>query len=260
MKKCSYCGRENPDEAMHCSGCGQDEFKVEIPSVIPASAKIKTEYNPHIQKYLSLRFLIAICVWLAVSGISIYVAWQNTNHQTVNGWDEKWITSHQLKNMGQAVIVFRGKFNFNPTNFEQLQKMTNEVPEMDMWFHEGFTDGWHHPFIFSDENKNCLVISYGRDGKPGGKGIDCDLTSDNPYPNEASPTFSQFWNNKRFEGMIDWSFICGGLAALLSLLTVRVPNLNKRGITILVLSLCATLIGAFFVTTIITALHIPSGH
>jgi hypothetical protein len=21
MKKCSYCGRENPDEATHCSGC-----------------------------------------------------------------------------------------------------------------------------------------------------------------------------------------------------------------------------------------------
>jgi len=53
-----------------------------------------------------------------------------------------------IKNMGQAVIAFRKKFNFNPTNFEQLQEMTNEVPEMDMRFPEGFTDGWHHPFNF----------------------------------------------------------------------------------------------------------------
>ncbi len=26
MKTCSYCGRENPDDAPNCSGCGQDEF------------------------------------------------------------------------------------------------------------------------------------------------------------------------------------------------------------------------------------------
>jgi hypothetical protein len=27
MKECSYCGRENPDDAANCSGCGLDEFK-----------------------------------------------------------------------------------------------------------------------------------------------------------------------------------------------------------------------------------------
>jgi len=27
MKKCSYCGRENPDNASNCSGCGLDEWE-----------------------------------------------------------------------------------------------------------------------------------------------------------------------------------------------------------------------------------------
>jgi|SRR5579859_705327 len=27
MKACAYCGRENADEAVHCSGCGTEEFK-----------------------------------------------------------------------------------------------------------------------------------------------------------------------------------------------------------------------------------------
>lgn len=27
MKTCSYCGRENPDDAPNCSGCGLDEFE-----------------------------------------------------------------------------------------------------------------------------------------------------------------------------------------------------------------------------------------
>lgn len=260
MKKCSYCGRENPDDAPYCSGCGQNEFKTEALPAIPASAEIKIENKPNAQKHLQLRVLIAFGVGIIISTISIYVAWQNTNHQTVNGWDEQWMTTHALKNMDKAIIAFQKKYNFAPTNFEQLQGMTNEVLEMDMWFPEGFVDGWHHPFIFSNEGTSYLIISYGRDGKSGGKGIDCDLTSVNPYPNESSPTFLQFWNNKRFDGMIDWSFICGVLAALLSLFTVRISNLTKRGLVIHIINLCIIFIGVLIVTIIITALHIPTGH
>lgn len=258
MKKCNYCGRENPDDATHCSGCGTQEFKIEVPPTMPISASDKKENQPVIQKNFPLRFFIAGCVWLVISGLSLYVAWQQANHSIA--WDRQWETRHQLENMGKAIIAFQEKFHSSPTNFEQLHGMTNEVPEMEMWFPEGFTDGWQHPFIFQNTGTNSLIVSYGADGKPGGIGIDCDLTSDNPRPKESSPTFTQFWGNKECEDMIDWSFICGGLAALLSLLTVRVPNLTKRGIIILVLSLCATLVGAFFITIIITGLHIPSGH
>jgi|SRR6516162_8997788 hypothetical protein len=31
MKTCAYCGRDNPDDALHCSGCGTDNF-VAVPS------------------------------------------------------------------------------------------------------------------------------------------------------------------------------------------------------------------------------------
>jgi hypothetical protein len=113
----------------------------------------------------------------------------------------------------------------------------------------------NHPFF-----NGLLVTSLGRDGQLGGRGPDADLTSKNPKPKESLPTFSQFLANERFHGMIVSSIVCGALAVFLSLLTVRIPDLGKRGITILVLSLCATLIGTLFVTIIITALHIPSGH
>src|SRR5580765_5042077 len=36
MKKCTYCGRENQDDAFHCSGCGTNEFKPG-PGAQPAS-------------------------------------------------------------------------------------------------------------------------------------------------------------------------------------------------------------------------------
>jgi hypothetical protein len=257
MKKCSYCGRENADEATHCRECGT-EFAVEIPPKIPTDAKDKNENRPAAQRHLPLRLLIAGCIWLVVSGISLHVARQQAIHSIA--WWQQWQTQRELKDMVKAITAYQQKFNVVPNTFEQLRTMTNDVPEMEYYSEDGFVDGWRRPFIFSNEETNCLIISYGGDGKPGGKGIDCDLTSDNPHPKESSPTFAQFFDNKACKGMIDSSFICGGLAALVSLFTVRVPNLKKRGLIILVLSLCATLISTFFVTTIITALHIPSGH
>ena len=32
MKECAYCGRENDDQAVHCSECGTDEFKTDAPA------------------------------------------------------------------------------------------------------------------------------------------------------------------------------------------------------------------------------------
>ena len=46
MKECSYCGRENEDNATHCSGCGLDEFV----SKTPAQPK-QTETEQEPRKY-----------------------------------------------------------------------------------------------------------------------------------------------------------------------------------------------------------------
>jgi ribosomal protein L40E len=35
MKECAYCGGENDDAAVRCSGCGTDEFKTEVPVEAP---------------------------------------------------------------------------------------------------------------------------------------------------------------------------------------------------------------------------------
>ncbi len=259
MKKCSYCGRENPDEAMNCSGCGQNEFKVEAPPVVPSPTEIEIKNKPAKQKNLLLRVLIAVSVGIIISTISIYVAWANSGNASA-GWWEQWETQRALKDMGQAAAAYQEQYKVVPNTFEQLKMMTNAIPEMGFWSFRGFTDGWQHPYVISNEGTNCLIISYGHDGKPGGKGIDYDLTSKNPRPKEAWPTFAQFWENERFNGMIGSSIVCGILAGFLSLLTVRIPNLNKRGIIILVFSLCATLVGTLFVTVMITAVHVPSGH
>ena len=45
MKKCTYCGRENDDEAVQCPQCGMDEFRsgTETDSPIPSAEATVTE-------------------------------------------------------------------------------------------------------------------------------------------------------------------------------------------------------------------------
>jgi type II secretory pathway pseudopilin PulG len=210
-----------------------------------------------------LRVFIAMGVGIVISSISIYVAWQNAGDAPA-AWRDQSETRMFLREIDQGIILYQQQSNALPNSLEQLHAFTNND---NMYFLQnfienngGFIDAWHHPFIYSKEGTNFLVTSYGRDGKPGGRGPDADLTDKKPRPSETWPTFSQFLGNERFHGIIVSSIVCGILAGLLSFLTVRVPGLTRRGMTILALSLLATLLGTFFVTFIITAVHVPSGH
>jgi hypothetical protein len=64
MKKCLYCGAENPDDAARCSNCGQTEF---AGSVSEGTGQL----------FIVRRISLGALVWSIITGISLYVAWQN---------------------------------------------------------------------------------------------------------------------------------------------------------------------------------------
>ena len=204
--------------------------------------------------------LIAAFVGLVISGISLRTACRQSAHSFA--WPEQWVTEFKLREIGKAVFAYQQASNACPGNFDQLQPIGQTFSDLQDYFRNSndFVDGWGHSLVFSKEGTNCLVMSYGQDGKPGGIGIDCDLTTEHPLPIESVPTFRQFWASDRTRDMITWCFICGAMAGVLSFWTVRNPNFTKRGLILLGLSLAATIIGTIFVAAIITALHVPSGH
>ncbi len=256
MKKCAYCGRENPDDATQCCECGTQGFAV------GTSSQLSEQERRIRRTKILVRVLIAIGVWLAVSGISIYNDWLDT-YKSDLAWFEQLRTQYALKDINALILEYHQKSNAIPRTLDEIRSIaTTGNVRTSIGFKDDGTidDGWNRPFLFSSDATNCLVTSYGRDGKPGGIGVDCDLTSKNPTPNESLPTFDQFLHNERVQGMIKSSLVCGVLAAILSFLTVRVPDFNRRGMIVLGLSLCVTLIGTLLVTAIITALHVPSGH
>jgi hypothetical protein len=226
----------------------------EFSPVVSATA-IKPERRLAVA-HIVVRVLVASLVWLAVSGLSLYVAWQNARQPDVSR--DQSFTRLRLKRINESIAEFRQRFNMAPLSIAQLLAMTNGVPSSDT--QAEFIDGWNRPFLFSSDGTNCLITSYGRDGKPGGVGLDCDLTSSNWKPRESLPTFQQFLHDLPTRGMIMSCLVCGGIAFLLSLFTFKAEELTDMRLLTLAMTLVATVLGATTVAVIISALHIPSGH
>jgi hypothetical protein len=122
-------------------------------------------------------------------------------------------------------------------------------------------DAWGHRFLYSVKEGHPVVTSYGRDGKPGGVGFDCDLSSDDkPLPTENMPTFSQFLLHPAAKGIVSACLACGVLAFLVSLGTVNPVALHGWAIPSLIIKLAFTILGALFVAFIMSIAEIPNYH
>jgi hypothetical protein len=206
---------------------------------------------------IAFRLVVSIAVWITVSAVSIHVAWRQAQESHYSRY-EQWRTQITLHEIDRAVSEYRRMSNLLPVSLGQLQVLTND--QLPFGNDGSLIDGWQRPFRYQTDGTNWLVTSYGRDGQLGGEGLDYDLTSKDPNPKGAMPTFSQFIHDMRTGNMIPSCIICGGLAFLLSFFTVKLPKPEVRSYLAMALILGATLVGAIWVASIITLLHIPTGH
>lgn len=252
MKKCAYCGRDNPDDAEICRVCGERNFG-DSPAVSEPGGSGFAQFGQ-----LLFRVLVSILVWAAVSGLSLYVAWENGAAAPSAAY-EQWRTQRDLRQLGQDLSEYRQRFHAAPGSLAQLLAMTNAVPSAEE--SPLSLDGWGRPFLFTSDGTNCLVTSLGRDGQRDGHGLDCDLTTQDPRPRGAFPTLRQFlFEMPKTRPMIRVCLLCGGLAFLLCLFRARMPELTGPGLVLAGLKLGAIIVAALLVTILISSLHIPSGH
>lgn len=252
MKKCEYCGFENEDDAVACPRCGQQAFtepKMSADAVLTGA---------NLRKFMP-RLLAAAAIGLIVAGISIYVAWGNAADGNDCRW-EQYLTQLTLKSFADSIAAYRQKFGVSPQSLEDLGKIDlQKIPE---YFQLGDKDhpidGWRNPLVLSTNPTNLVVTSYGRDGKPGGIGLNYDLSTENLYPREARPTFQQFLYDMPTGGMILSCLVSGGFASLLSFFIVKVPELDRTAMIKLAFKLIVMVLAAVFMATIIASLHIPA--
>jgi general secretion pathway protein G len=165
------------------------------------------------------RLFIASLVGLTVCCIAIGVVWRSGFPAALRA--RQIATSAQIVHIDEAVQAFRQATGSLPKSLADLGDIGLDPDDVRF-------DVWGHPIIYSEDNGSYIVRSLGRDGKPGGQGLDSDLSASTPHPPEAYPTLYQFLFELPTGGMIAACVFCGSLAIVLTLYLVRAARPDAR--------------------------------
>lgn len=122
-------------------------------------------------------------------------------------------------------------------------------------------DKWGRPFMYTVDGDKYLVLSYGRDGKPGGDGLDCDLSSDDICPARAQVPLRQFLFDVPSGGMVQVCAITGFFAFLLSLVVIKPADVCRAQAMVVAAKAVLMMSAAVAISVIIVMLHfVAAGH
>ncbi len=116
-------------------------------------------------------------------------------------------------------------------------------------------DGWQRPLVYRVENERFELLSYGKDGQPGGIGFDADIYSDQLTSRDHLPTFRQF-NSAWGVGGIKGVCLLSGIFVFLLFFSYDKNRHHRPAL----LTLFVTAIFSVFAAVVISMLHLPSGH
>ncbi len=208
---------------------------------------------------IGIRIAIATNVGVIVAAIALVVAWRDSGDMS-EVRPEQWATRQAMGEIDGLIQIYRNATKTLPRSLEGLRRSDES------WVHfqrneRGVPlDGWGRPFLYSTDGGKYVITSLGRDDKPGGIGLDCDLSSTDEWPKEAVPTFSQFLVHPVARGIVSACLACGVLAFLVSLVTVNPPALHGWAIPSLIVKLAFTILGALFIAFIMSIAEIPNYH
>jgi general secretion pathway protein G len=191
-----------------------------------------------------------------VTILALLSAWQGLGaHENFQYQQPR--TRRLLRRIDSAIRSYMEKTGKPPSTLGELEALKGGSYPVDP--DGAVRDGWNQPFRYSVDGGKYLVVSYGRDGKPGGRGLDCDLTSADPDPPRALPTFSQFLFDLPTGGVVWTSVFSGVVVFLLAFFTIKKDLYAGMPHTI-VIKLVVMAIAAVLFASFISVLHIPTGH
>jgi len=223
------------------------------------------------------RLVVSLAVALAVLAIPCDVAYQQYWGSAARIPQE--VTLVDIAKVRKAIEAYRHERHSLPKTLRGLPPAENEYVHVD---ESGVPfDWWRRPLHYWTNGNHYRVTSYGRDGKPGGVGFDCDLSSDDlgtqqtpttswwslaKLPKQARPTFGQFLSDRgerNIQGSTGMILVCalGGMAAfVLSIREIGVPMSRGEAPTRRWVRLLIAIGGTLSMALVIAAVHVPSGH
>lgn len=186
------------------------------------------------------RFIAAVMTGMVVFGLASVSAWYEFSTSSyVNYHASPQTLNHVVELLGEHI-----------TQHGSLPPTLDDLPGDGV-----YTDSWNRPFHYKVNGNTFELISYGRDGVPGGVGYDADMTPQS-LPEAHKPTYLQFLTDPLAHAMIATCLLGGLFAGAIVVWRPRRRRHRRNRKMQLVLPLLATLV----VTILIAALHIPSGH
>jgi len=217
------------------------------------------------EKPKSYRFQIASTAGIIVAFLSTIAAWlqwgrlDNVRYAQAD-------TKFDLRHAARAVEEYREQEGKLPDDWSDLEipfdtdgpyKSYHIVhPELGT-----LHDCWDRPIEYTTDGETFQLKSFGQDGKPGGRGLDYDLTHDNLNASESFPTYYQFLFECSTEGILITSCLASGIITFfMTLVIAESKRLYRKKAIRIIIDFAITAIGALVVALILSILHIPTGH
>jgi len=210
-------------------------------------------------RQLRLRLLISVLTAALVTVISCVVAWQGVGTMS-NFRPRESATMDALADIERMIEVYRRDANSLPESLAELNSVNEAYHQFKVDADSMPLDAWGRPFVYAIDGNNFTVMSYARDGKPGGVGLDGDLSTDTVWPRKFVLPFGQFIFHPPARGVVVTCLVTGFVVFFLCALTVDPSGLRLGGIVAVAVSLIVTTFGAVIAALFIIALHIPNHH
>jgi len=205
-----------------------------------------------------------ICAWYESRDYELFFPEQDHTRSTIKGRSEdiqKYQKAHGKlpatlaelypKMDSQATMVAIGGGAAAATLAVLFPKMDSQRENV-----RRLTDGWQRPLIYEVRNEEFDLYSYGRDGKPGGIGLDADIHSAQPWTPEHRLTLWQFSNAWGVAGIQTVCLLTGAIAFPLYF-AIGKRQTPKRPSLLRVL---VTVVFSILAAVAMSVLYLPSGH
>jgi hypothetical protein len=203
----------------------------------------------------SVRYFL-LCLATAVSvAVTAYLCAWNTGESGFRREQSR--TRFLLMTIEEKIAEYREKAGKLPPDLESLNLGEWRVETDD----KGCPlDAWSHRLHYELTGEGYKLYSLGRDGQPGGRGMDADLYAGRRDPENESLTLRQFAEQDGTEGIALTCIAAGVLAFPICWLAASADSRKYYSMINVLARLAATALFAVMAAVAICILHIPSGH
>jgi len=209
---------------------------------------------------IGIRVAVSMGVGVLVAVLAILVAWRDIGNMDEIQSEQR-TTRQAIRDIERAVQTYREAKATLPESLEEVRGFGSKHSVRFKQDANGNPlDGWGRPFLYSVRGGEYVITSLGRDDRPGGIGLDCDLSNLKAWPEEAVPSLAQVLAHPSMRGIVRVCRMCGVLAFLLSLMTVDPSTMRTQGILPLAITIGLTILGALFIAHFLNLIAIANYH